>query len=52
MGQFAGGHELDPETAVLVPAKAIGRMLPQEEGAALIRRLERRIADDARTREV
>jgi hypothetical protein len=40
---FAEGHELDPETAALVPASAIGRMLSQDEGAALIRRLERRI---------
>jgi hypothetical protein len=37
--EFAEGHELDPETA----ASAIGRMLSQEEGAALIRRLEARI---------
>jgi hypothetical protein len=40
---FAEGHGLDPETAALVPASAIGRMLSQEEGTALIRRLERRI---------
>jgi hypothetical protein len=41
--EFAEGHELDPETAALVPDSAIGRMLDQEEGAALIRRLAARI---------
>jgi hypothetical protein len=41
--EFAEGHELDPETAALVPASAIGRMLSQEEGAAFIRRIEARI---------
>jgi hypothetical protein len=41
---FAEGHKLDAKTAALVPASAIGRMLSQEEGAALIRRLEARIA--------
>jgi hypothetical protein len=38
--EFAEGHELHRETAAIVPATAIGRMLSQEEGAALIRRLE------------
>jgi hypothetical protein len=28
---FAGGHELDPETAALVPVTAIGRMLPMRK---------------------
>jgi hypothetical protein len=42
------GHELDPETAALVPASAIDRMLSQEEGAALIRRLEARIPSGRR----
>jgi hypothetical protein len=45
--EFAEGHELDPETAALVPASAIGRMLSQEEGTALIRRLERGISKRA-----
>ena len=40
---FAEGHELDRETAALVPASALGRMLDQEEAAKLIRRLERGI---------
>ena len=40
---FCEGHELDPEAAVLVPAKAIGRMLDQDEAAKLIRRFERGI---------
>jgi hypothetical protein len=40
---FAEGHELDQETAALVPASAIGRMLSQEEATALIRRLEHRL---------
>jgi hypothetical protein len=33
---FAEGHELDPETAVVIPASAIGRMLSQEEATTLI----------------
>jgi hypothetical protein len=37
---FAEGHELDPETAAMVPATAIGRMLDQDEAATLIRRFE------------
>jgi hypothetical protein len=40
---FAEGHELDPATAALVPATAMGRMLDQEEAAKLIRRFERGI---------
>jgi hypothetical protein len=40
---FAEGHELEPETAALVPDSAIGRMLSQEEGGALVRGLEARI---------
>jgi hypothetical protein len=34
---------LDRDTAALVPDTAIGRMLSQEEGAALIRQFERGI---------
>ena len=41
--EFCEGHELDQEAAALVPAKAIGRMLDQDEAAKLIRRLERGI---------
>jgi hypothetical protein len=41
--EFAEGHELDRETAGLVPATAIGRMLDQDEAATLIRRFERGI---------
>jgi hypothetical protein len=41
--EFAEGHELDRDTAALVPATAIGRMFSQDEGAALIRWLERAI---------
>jgi hypothetical protein len=40
---FAEGHELDRDTAALVPASAIGRMLSQEDGTALIRQFERAI---------
>jgi hypothetical protein len=40
---FAEGPELDLETAALVPATAMGRMLGQEEAAKLIRRFERGI---------
>jgi hypothetical protein len=40
--EFAEGHKLDRDTAVLVPATAIGRMLSQDEGAALIRRIPKR----------
>jgi hypothetical protein len=40
---FAEGHELDEATAAMVPAKAIGRMLDQDEAALLIRRFERGI---------
>jgi hypothetical protein len=40
---FAEGHELDRETAALVPATAIGRLLDQEEATELIRRFERGI---------
>jgi hypothetical protein len=38
--EFAEGHELDRETAGLVPATAIGRMLDQDEATKLIRRFE------------
>jgi hypothetical protein len=41
--EFGEGHELDQEAAALVPAKAMGRMLDQDEGATLIRQLERGI---------
>jgi hypothetical protein len=40
---FSEGRELDEEATVLVPTKAIGRMLDQDEAAKLIRRLERGI---------
>jgi hypothetical protein len=38
---FAEGHELDEETAALVPATAIGRLLDQEGPANKLRRFER-----------
>jgi hypothetical protein len=41
--EFCEGHELDREAAPLVPARAIGRLLDQDEAAKLIRRLERGI---------
>jgi hypothetical protein len=41
--EFCEGHELDRETAALIPAKAIGRMLEQDEAAQLIRRFGRGI---------
>jgi hypothetical protein len=41
--EFCEGHELNEEAAALVPTKAIGRMLDQDEAAKLIRRLERGI---------
>jgi hypothetical protein len=37
---FCEGHELDQESAALVPARAIGRMLDQDEAARLIRWIE------------
>jgi hypothetical protein len=40
---FARGHELDRDTAALVPATAIGRLLGREEAARLLRRIESRI---------
>jgi hypothetical protein len=41
--EFCEGHELDREAGPLVPARAIGRLLDQDEAAKLIRRLERGI---------
>jgi hypothetical protein len=41
--EFCEGHELDRESAAMVPPSAIGRMLDQEEAAELIRRIERGI---------
>jgi hypothetical protein len=41
--EFCEGHELDEETAALVSATAIGRLLDQEEATKLIRRIEREI---------
>jgi hypothetical protein len=40
---FSEGHEVDRETAALVPRTAIGRVLDQDEAAKLIRRIERGI---------
>jgi len=40
---FAQGHELDRDTAKLVPATAIGRLLGTEEAARLLRRIESRM---------
>jgi hypothetical protein len=40
---FARGHELDRDTAELVPATAIGRLLGMEEAARLLRRIESRM---------
>ena len=40
---FAEGHELDQKSAAMVPATSIGRMLDQDEAAALIREIERGI---------
>jgi hypothetical protein len=39
--EFTEDHELDAETAVLVPTTAMGCMLDQGEAAMLIRRFER-----------
>ena len=47
---FAEGHELDRETAALVPVTAVGRLLDQEEAAKLIRRRERGIPSKNRFR--
>jgi hypothetical protein len=41
--QFCEGHELDPESAALIPPAAVGRMLDHDEAAKLIRRIERGI---------
>ena len=41
--QFCEGHELDPESAALIPPTAVGRMLDRDEAAKLIRRIERGI---------
>ena len=41
--QFCEGHELDPESAALIPPPAVGRMLDRDEAAKLIRRIERGI---------
>jgi hypothetical protein len=37
------GHELDPVTAKLVPAAAIGRMLKPNEATKLLRKIESQI---------
>ena len=47
---FREGHELDEESAALVPATAIGRMLDQDEAAKLIQRIERGIPKQAMRR--
>jgi hypothetical protein len=41
--EFREGHELDPESAALVPPTAVGRMLDHDEAARSIRRIERGI---------
>ena len=41
--QFREGHQLDPESAALIPPTAIGHMLDRDEAAGLIRRIERGI---------
>ena len=41
--EFCESHELDEESAAVVPDTVIGRMLDQNEAAKLIRRLERGI---------
>ena len=41
--QFCEGHELDPESAALIPPTTVGRMLDRAEAAKLIRRIERGI---------
>jgi hypothetical protein len=38
---FCDGHELEGDSATLVPPGAIGRMLSLEEAGNIIRRLER-----------
>jgi hypothetical protein len=40
---FAQGHELDRNTAKLVPATAIGRLLGTEEATRLLRGIESRM---------
>jgi hypothetical protein len=41
--EFCEGHELDSDSAALVPPNAIGRMLTLDETGKVIRRLERGI---------
>jgi hypothetical protein len=41
--EFCEGHELDGESAAIVPAAAMGRMLSQDEASQLIRQFERGI---------
>ena len=38
---FCDGHELEGDSATLVPPSAIGRTLPPEEAVRIIRRIER-----------
>ena len=40
---YCEGYELDPETANLIPAAAIGRMLNRQEVRELVRELETRV---------
>jgi len=50
--EFCEGHELDEASAALVPDTAVGRLLSQDEGAELIRRLERGILKRSATASV
>jgi hypothetical protein len=38
---FSDGHELEGDSATLVPPSAVGRMLSLEEAGNIVRRLER-----------
>jgi hypothetical protein len=40
-GKFCEGHKLDRDTATLVPASAIDRLLSPDEAGEIIRAIER-----------
>jgi len=40
---FCEGHELDGDTAAVIPTDSIGRMLSREEAAKLVRKIGRTI---------